>query len=108
MLNEEPTPHNIQSLEREPATPGNGNGESIFGRNLELIRGVKVRLEVVMGECEMSVAELFELRDGSVVKLDREVNAPVDILLDGNLVARGTLVAVDDNFGVCITEIEGD
>ena len=54
----------------------------------------------------MKVGELFDLRESSVVKLDRDVNAPVDVLLEGKRVARGALVAVDESFGVRITEIE--
>ncbi|MCH2172734.1 FliM/FliN family flagellar motor switch protein [Myxococcota bacterium] len=108
MLNEQTDEPTVSVLQPESATPDSGNGEELFGRNLELIRGVKVRLSVVMGECEMSVGELFDLKDGSVVKLDRDVDAPVDVLLDGKVVGRGTLVAVDDNFGVRITEVESD
>lgn len=96
----------ITAIQREPRSGEGGNGKTVFGENLELIRDVKVRLEAVVGECEMSVGELFDLRDQSVVKLDRDVHAPVDIVLDGRRVARGSLVAVDDNFGVRITEIE--
>jgi len=70
-----------------------------------MAEGQGLPLEVIVGECSMSVAELFDLRESSVVKLDREAQAPVDVLLDGKRVARGTLVAVDDNFGVRITEI---
>jgi len=94
----------ISTLQREAREPE--DGPALFGENLDLIRDVKVRLEVVVGECRMTVGELFGLRESSVVKLDRNVNAPVDVLLDGKRVARGVLVAVDESFGVRITEIE--
>lgn len=99
-------PQNVSALQREPREPEATHGEALFGRNLDLVREVKVRLVAVVGECEITVGDFFELREGSVVKLDRRVETPVDVLLDGRRVARGTLVAVDDNFGVRITEIE--
>jgi flagellar motor switch protein FliN len=95
----------ITLLEREDRGVGDANGKTVFGENMELIRELKIRLDVVVGECEMSVGELFDLRDQSVVKLDREVRAPVDVLLEGRRIARGTLVAVGNNFGVRITEL---
>jgi flagellar motor switch protein FliN/FliY len=50
------------------------------------------------------VAELLEMKQGAVLVLDRAVEAPLDILVDGHVVARGTLVAVGEHFGVRITE----
>jgi len=95
----------ISLLQREAREPGEGS--PVFGDNLDLILDVKVRLEVVVGECQLSVSELFDLKSNSVVELDRAVNAPVDVMLEGKRVARGVLVAVDDSFGVRITELEG-
>ena len=81
------------------------NGPSILGSNLQLIHGVKITLMAKLGDTEISVGELFSLKNGSVVKLDRLTTDPVDILLDGQVVARGTLVVADDHFGISITEI---
>jgi flagellar motor switch protein FliN/FliY len=47
----------------------------------------------------------MNMKDAHVLKLDAALDAPVDVLLEGNVVARGQLVAVDDNFGVRITEL---
>ncbi|TQV73419.1 flagellar motor switch protein FliN [Exilibacterium tricleocarpae] len=77
----------------------------LLGANLDVIRGVKVKLEVRIGEAEMTVDELLSLGENSVVQLSRPTTAPVDLLLEGKVVARGHLVAVDDNFGVQITEL---
>lgn len=73
--------------------------------NLDIVKGVKVKLEVRVGESEMTVDEFLSLGQGSVVKLDQATTAPVDLLIDGKIVARGHLVAADDNFGVQITEL---
>jgi flagellar motor switch protein FliN/FliY len=80
-------------------------GRNLYDGNLGLIQNLKVRLEVRAGSCELSVGELFALKENSILRLDRLTNEPLDIYLDGKPVARGNLVVVDDNFGICITEI---
>lgn len=74
-------------------------------QQIELIRDVKVSVTARLGSSEMSVAHLFALGEGDALKLDRDVNAPVDLLLEGQVIARGQLVVVGENFGVRITEI---
>jgi flagellar motor switch protein FliN/FliY len=66
---------------------------------------VKARLQVCVGEATMTVGELTSAQQGQVVKLDREVDGLVDLLLEGRVVARGQLVAVGDCFGICLTEL---
>jgi flagellar motor switch protein FliN/FliY len=85
-------------------TPGAG-GPSILSGNLDVIGGVKVALTVRVGGAIVSVDELMNMTDAHVLKLDAALDAPVEVLLEGNVVARGQLVAVDDNFGVRITEL---
>ncbi len=82
-----------------------GSGPSLLGNNTNLFNSVKVGVTVVLGEAQTSLGELMNLKPGATLKVDRTVNCPVDLLVNGNIVARGQLVAVDDNFGVCITEI---
>ena len=80
-------------------------GKPAFAGNFELIQNVKVQVGVSLGAAEMTVAELFALKDGSVVALERASDAPIDIVLDGRLIGRGELVVVGDNFGVRIIEM---
>ena len=96
----------IQSIELSELEKKGSDGKALLDDNLELIKDVKVSLQVLLGEAELQVEELFNLSQDSVVKLDRDISAPVDILLNGKLFARGKLVAADDNFGVQITQIE--
>ena len=79
-----------------------------LGERLDLVEHLSVRLQVTLGKIDMSIAKLFALKTGEVVSLDREVDAPVDIELNGKTVGRGHLVAVGDHFGVRITEINTD
>lgn len=80
-------------------------GANLLNGNLSLISGVKVNLEVIVGSAEISVAELFQIKSGSVLPLQQLHHAPLSVRLDGKIIALGTLVVVGDNFGVCITEI---
>ena len=86
--------------------PENGEGPAVFSKaQLGLIEGVKVELLVSIGKAHLTVKELFDMKASSTLKLDKLTDDPVEILLNGKLVARGTLVVVEDNFGVNITEI---
>ena len=69
------------------------------------LHAIKTRLRVVVGEFEMSIGDLLAAKAGQVVKLDRGLNNPVDLVLEGRVVMRGQLVAVDGCFGVRVTEL---
>lgn len=79
-------------------------GEALL-RTPHPLHGIKVRLQVRVGESEMTVGELMQARQNEVLVLDRNVDAAVDLLLEGQVVARGELVAVDGVFAVRITEL---
>ena len=85
-----------------------GAGPALFADKLDLIQGVKLRLMASVGRAELSVAELFALKEGSVLGLDKTTDEPVEIFLDDKLVARGELVVVGDHFGVRLTELGKD
>lgn len=95
-----PRPIKLQEL-----APASELGATLFPPKIDLIQGVKVRLAATVGEAEISVAELFALREGAVLKLDKATDDPVEIHLDGKLVALGELVVVGDQFGVRLTQI---
>jgi flagellar motor switch protein FliN len=95
-------PQMIELSELQRQTP---TGPAILGGNMGLLQGVKVRLSVVVGEIHTTLGELMDVKELSVLTLDRQVDYPVDIMLDGNVVAKGQLVAVGDHFGVRVTEI---
>lgn len=78
--------------------------------NSEMIMGLPVMLKVVLGSAKMPVATLSKLAKGSVVKLDKVVGDPVDILVNGRLVARGEVVVLNEGtsrFGVVLTQVGG-
>jgi len=74
-------------------------------QNLDLLMNVRLQITAELGKCKMSVADILKLGNGSIVELDRLAGGPVDLLVNNKLVARGEVVAIDDNFGVRITEL---
>lgn len=66
---------------------------------------IKVRLSVEVGNVSMTISEIMDLQEGSVVELDRQVDQLIDINVNGTLVARGEVVPVKNKFGVRIAEI---
>lgn len=77
-----------------------------LGCDLSLIQDLQVELEVKVGGASISVKELFELRKGSVVSIDKLVDEPVEILLNEKLIAHGQLVAVGEHLGIEVIEVE--
>jgi flagellar motor switch protein FliN/FliY len=74
-------------------------------QNLDLLMNVTLQITAELGKCKMSVADILKLGTGSIVELDRLAGGPVDLLVNNKLVARGEVVAIDENFGVRITEL---
>ena len=95
----------IERLELEELEKEQKVGPAIVDNHMELIKNVKVRLEVKIGATNMSVGEIMELKENSVVVLDSDIAKPIDIVLDGKVIARGSLAASGDNFAIQITEV---
>jgi flagellar motor switch protein FliN/FliY len=72
---------------------------------VDFVFDVPMTVEAVLGTTELTVREVLEVGPGSVIELDRAYGEPVDLYLNGRLVARGDVVIIGDNFGVKITEI---
>ena len=74
-------------------------------RNLDLLLDVEIPITVEVGRAQMSLDEVLRLVPGSVVALDKKAEEPVDLRVNGKLVARGEVVLVDDSYGLRITQI---
>src|SRR5690625_4427840 len=74
-------------------------------RELEMIMDIPVKLKVELGRTRLTIKQLLELTQGSVVELDGLAGDPRDILINGYLIAQGEVVVVDDKYGIRITEI---
>lgn len=75
------------------------------GRNLDLLLDVEIPISVEVGRAQMSLEEVLRLVPGSVIALDKKSEEPVDLRVNGKLVARGEVVLVDDSYGLRITQI---
>ncbi|PVM84424.1 hypothetical protein DDF62_22065 [Caulobacter radicis] len=85
----------------EPGT----DGPPLAGLDAAIFKDVQVDLEAKLGQVTLSIATLMGLRPGAVLELDARLNDLVELRLNQAVVARGEIVAVDDHFGVRITEI---
>ena len=66
---------------------------------------IPVRLAVEVGSASITMARVFDLSSGSIVVLDRQVDEPLDIRVNGTLIARGEIVSVEGRYGVRVTEL---
>ncbi len=73
--------------------------------NLKLLMGVPLEISVEIGTAKRKVKDILEFQQGTIIELERQAGAPVDVVVNGNLIARGDVVVIDDNFAVRITEI---
>lgn len=79
-------------------------------RHLETVLQIPVSVKVVLGSATMPVASVLKLGRGAVVPLDRKVGEPVDVVVNGRVIARGEVVVLDEDnsrFGVSLTEVIG-
>jgi flagellar motor switch protein FliN/FliY len=92
--------HPVQFLPLSPEPP---SLESSHG--IELLLDVALEVSVELGRSHMAIGDILALRTGSVIELDKLAGEPVDVSVNGTLVARGEVVVVDEKFGVRITEV---
>ena len=76
--------------------------------NLNIVLDVPVSLTIELGGCQLQMREVLQLNIGSVVQLDKPADAPVELSVNGKLIARGEVVVIEDRFGVKITEVIGN
>lgn len=75
--------------------------------NMGLMMNVPLSVTVEIGKTKRKIRDIMEFSQGTVIELEKQAGAPVDIVVNGQLIARGDVVVIDDNFGVRITEIVG-
>ena len=103
--------HNLTLDEFGPGSsinPHLGEGEEKSASDLAPVFDVPVNISAVLGRANLSVAQLLQLGQGSILELDRKVGEAIDIYVNNRLVARGEVVVVDDRLGVTMTEIIKD
>lgn len=84
---------------------GGAVGQGTFGADLALIRDIPVKLSMEIGHTRITIEELLKLGAGSVVELERMADEPLDVLVNGTLVAHGEAVVVGDRFGIRLIDV---
>jgi len=93
----------LQEFQKEEST---ATSEAVGAEiNLDALMDVQVMLSVEIGRSKLPIKQLIRLNQGSVIELDREVNEPLDLLVNGTLIARGEVVVVDGQFGLRLIDI---
>ena len=100
-----PQPMNVQNAQLNQFDSPNVQLTGEQKTNLQLLMGVPLEISVEIGTAKRKVKEILEFTQGTIIELERQAGAPVDIIVNGNLIAKGDIVVIDDNFAVRITEI---
>jgi flagellar motor switch protein FliN/FliY len=96
----EPTPARFDQL--QPEIAGDGDGADL---NLDVILDVPVSLSLEVGRTRMPIRNLLQLNRGSVIELERGAGEPLDVYVNGTLIAHGEVVVINDRFGVRLTDV---
>jgi flagellar motor switch protein FliN/FliY len=96
------TPNVSSEMALEPLT---GSVPAAADAELDIVLDVPVELAVEIGRTEMTIRETLDLGPGSIVVLNRMTGEPVDLLVNGRRIARGEVVAIDEQFGLRITTV---
>ncbi|MDJ0927119.1 MAG: flagellar motor switch protein FliN [Gammaproteobacteria bacterium] len=95
----------FQAAEFQQVEESDGDASANVQANLDVILDVPVTLSLEVGRTEMSVGKLLRLSQGAVVELDRNAGEPLDVMVNGALIARGEIVVVNDKFGIRLVDV---
>lgn len=100
-------PVKVQNVQLPQFSKGNPSGEPVLGGNADLLMNVPLDVTIEIGQTRRKIKDIMAFAQGTVIELEKQAGAPVDIVVNGQLIAHGDVVVIDDNFGVRITEILG-
>jgi flagellar motor switch protein FliN/FliY len=92
----------IQEVEFPPIST---TVQGLASPNLDLLLDVQMTVTVELGRTKKYIKEILMLGEGSILELDKLAGEPVDLLVNGKLIAKGEVVVIDENFGVRVTDI---
>ncbi|GAB3375392.1 flagellar motor switch protein FliN [Spongiibacter taiwanensis] len=87
------------------ANAGQQIGAKMGDMSLDMIMDVNVGVSVEVGRSRMSIRDLKEMKQGAIIELDRAAGTPLDVRVNGTLVARGEIVVVKEKYGIMLTEV---
>jgi flagellar motor switch protein FliN/FliY len=92
-------------MEEFASVPRNNEPVSLDGPNLDVILDIPVTISMEVGSTNINIRNLLQLNQGSVIELDRLAGEPLDVLVNGTLVAHGEVVVVNEKFGIRLTDV---
>ena len=101
MMGMQPAP-NVQSVQFPDFSQSLSGSEQ---RNISLLMDVAMEMTVELGRAKWLIKDILGMGEGTIVELDKLAGEPVDVLVNNNLIAKGEVVVIDENFGVRVTEI---
>jgi flagellar motor switch protein FliN/FliY len=96
----DPQPAELNNL--KPDSPDAGTNREL---NLDVVLDIPVTLSMEVGRSRVSIRNLLQLNQGSVVELERATGEPLDVFVNGTLIAHGEVVVVNDKFGIRLTDV---
>ena len=94
---------NVQPVQFQAFSPMLGG--TALQENIDLIKDVPLEVTVELGKTKKSIKEILEIAPGTIIELDKITGEPIDILVNGKLVAKGEVVVIEESFGVRVTDI---
>jgi flagellar motor switch protein FliN/FliY len=88
-----------------PSFGSQGSGSGVTPGDLDLVLDIPVQLTVELGRTKIPIKHILQLAQGSVIELDGLAGEPMDVLVNGYLIAQGEVVVVNDKFGIRLTDI---
>ncbi|VVO09197.1 flagellar motor switch protein FliN [Pseudomonas fluorescens] len=92
-------------MEEFGSVPKNSEQVTLDGPNLDVILDIPVSISMEVGSTEINIRNLLQLNQGSVIELDRLAGEPLDVLVNGTLIAHGEVVVVNEKFGIRLTDV---
>ncbi|WP_449434247.1 flagellar motor switch protein FliN [Pseudomonas putida] len=92
-------------MEEFASSPRPNENFSLEGPNLDVILDIPVNISMEVGSTEINIRNLLQLNQGSVIELDRLAGEPLDVLVNGTLIAHGEVVVVNEKFGIRLTDV---
>ena len=96
---------NRLAMEEFGSVPKNNEPVTLDGPNLDVILDIPVSISMEVGSTEINIRNLLQLNQGSVIELDRLAGEPLDVLVNGTLIAHGEVVVVNEKFGIRLTDV---
>ncbi|MGY9024424.1 MAG: flagellar motor switch protein FliN [Candidatus Nanopelagicales bacterium] len=101
---EDPVEDPVEELAAAPAAPAAFSSMGTM-KQMDALAGVQMEITIEVGRTSLPIGQLLQLQPGQIVELDREVGSPLDMFINGTLLAHGEIVVVDDQFGFRVTSV---